>query len=109
MYAPNHNPQSLRVLQPPAKGMFTPSTDRATLRTRPRIQRTLIRSWEYIPAGRATILAIRLLVVLGVTIWGIKLLSISNWWGLPTLAIAVAMVPFSLWVFITAAKGWPRR
>jgi len=37
---------------------------RPVLRTRPRIQRALIRSWEYIQPVRVTILTIRLLVVL---------------------------------------------
>ena len=53
---------SEKVLHPLAKGtIMTPS--RATLQTRPRIQRTWIRSWDYIPSARATILGIRLLVV----------------------------------------------
>ena len=43
---------------------------RATLRTRPRIQRTLIRSWEYIQPVRVTVLAIRLLVVLWLVVLG---------------------------------------
>jgi hypothetical protein len=88
-------------------GMST--TSRATLRTRPRIQRILIRSWEYIPAVRVTILILRLLAVLVLAVEGIALLGISNWWGLSLLAVAVAVLPLSLWVFSTAAKGWPVR
>jgi hypothetical protein len=79
------------------------------LRTRPRIQRILIRSWEYIPAVRVTVVILRLLAVLVLAVEGIALLSISNWWGLPLLAAAFAILPFSLWVFTTAAKGLPGR
>jgi len=82
---------------------------RATLRTRPRIQRSLIRSWDYIQPVRVSFLVFRLLVVLWLAFVGIALLSISDWWGLPILAVAFAMVPISLWVFTTAAKGWPVR
>jgi hypothetical protein len=89
--------------------MITTTTSRAALRTRPRIQRILIRSWEYIPAVRVTVLAIRLLGLLVLAFVGIALLSISNRWGLPLLALAIAVVPLSLWVFTTAAKGWPGR
>jgi hypothetical protein len=92
---------------PPRSG--TSTTSRATLRTRPRVQRILIRSWEYIPAVRVTVLILRLLAVLVLAIEGIALLSISNWWGLPLLAVAVAVLPFSAWVFTTAGKGWPVR
>ena len=53
---------SEKVLHPLAKGTSM-SPSRATLQTRPRIQRTWIRSWDYIPSARATILGIRLLVV----------------------------------------------
>jgi hypothetical protein len=84
-------------------------TSRATLRTRPRIQRTLIRSWEYIPAVRVTVLILRLLAVLVLLVTGIALLSSSSSWGLLPLAAAFAVVPFALWVFTTAAKGWPER
>lgn len=91
----------------PRSGMST--TSRATLRTRPRIQRTLIRSWEYIPAVRVTVLILRLLAVLVLLAEGIALLSISSGWGLPLLALPFVILPFSLWVFTTAAKGWPAR
>jgi hypothetical protein len=83
------------------------TTRHATLRTRPRIQRVLIRSWEYIPAVRIAFLVLRLLAVLCLTVVGIALLSISNWWGLPLLVLAVAALPIGVWVFTTTAKGWP--
>jgi hypothetical protein len=82
---------------------------RSTLQTRPRIQRILVRSWEYIPAVRTTILTFRLLAVLFLTIVGIVLLSDTNWWGLLMLAVAAAVLPFSVWLFSTGAKGWPAR
>lgn len=92
---------------PPRSG--TSTTSRAALKTRPRIQRILIRSWEYTPAVRVTVLILRFLAVLVLAVQGIALLSMSNSWGLPLLAVAAAVVPFSLWVFTTAAKGWPAR
>jgi hypothetical protein len=83
------------------------TTSRATLRTRPFNQRILIRSWEYIPAFRIAILTLRLLAALVLVVSGIALLSTSNGWGLFNLAAAFAVLPFSFWVFTTAAKGWP--
>jgi hypothetical protein len=80
---------------------------RATLRTRPRIQRVVIRSWEYIQPVRVTILAIRLLVVLWLFFLGAVLLSAGNAWGWTLLPAAAAVAAFSIWVFTTAAKGWP--
>ena len=85
----------------------TMTASRATLRTRPRNQRILIRSWEYIPAARVTILIIRLLVVLWIA-FGAALLSGHNAWGWTLLPAAVALLALSVWVFSTAAKGWPR-
>jgi hypothetical protein len=99
--------QLTRERTPPRPG--TSTTSRASLRTRPRIQRILIRSWEYIPAVRVTVLILRLLAVLVLAVEGTALLSISNWWGLPLLAAAFGMLPLILWVFTTAAKGWPGR
>ena len=105
--APRSSPTtSETVLQPPAKGMIT-ATSRATLRTRPRIQRTLIRSWEYIQPVRVTILVIRLLVVLWLAFLGAVLSSAGNAWGWTLLPAAVAALALSVWVFATAAKGWP--
>ncbi len=82
-------------------------TSRATLRTRPRIQRALIRSWEYIQPVRVTILVIRLLVALWLVVLGTVLLSAGNTWGWTLLPAAVAVAALGAWIFITAAKGWP--
>ena len=79
---------------------------RATLRTRPRIQRIFIRSWEYIQPIRVTILAIRLLIALWLLVLGNVLTSAGNTWGWTLLPAAVALFAFSFWVFSTAAKGW---
>jgi hypothetical protein len=84
-----------------------PTPSRAILRTRPRSQRILIRSWEYIQPVRVTILAIRLLVVLWLVFLGAVLLSADNAWGWTLLPAAAAVAAVSLWVFTTAAKGWP--
>jgi hypothetical protein len=92
---------------PPRSGMSTAS--RATLRTRPRLQRALIRYWEYIPAVRVTAVILRMVAVLVLVVTGIALVNISNVWGLPVLVLAAVILPFSLWVFRTAAKGWPAR
>ena len=83
------------------------TTSRATLRTRPRIQRILIRSWEYIQPVRVTILVIRLLAVLWLVVLGAVLSSAGNTWGWTLLPAAVAVAAFSVWVFTTATKGWP--
>lgn len=97
---------SEKVLQPPVKGaIMTPS--RATLQTRPRIQRTWIRSWDYIKPARATVLGIRLLVVLWLLVLSAVLLSAGNAWGWALLPAAAGVLAFSVWVFTTAAKGWP--
>ena len=83
------------------------TASRATLRSRPRIQRTLIRSWEYIRPVRVTILVIRLLVVGWLVFLGAALGSAGNVWGWTLLPAAAAVFAFSVWVFTTAAKGWP--
>src|SRR5580698_10630692 len=88
----------------PRSGM---STTRAALRTRPRVQRILIRSWEYIPAGRITILTLRLVAALVVAVVGITLVSTAHWWALLSLVAALAVAALALWVYTTAAKGWP--
>jgi hypothetical protein len=80
---------------------------RATLQTRPLIQRTLIRSWEYIQPVRVSVLVIRLLVVLWLVFLGVLLMSAGNTWGWILLPSAVAVLALSVWVFTTAAKGWP--
>jgi hypothetical protein len=105
--APSNSPTtSGNVIQLPAKGM-TMTTSRATLRTRPRIQRTLIRSWEYIPSVRVTFLVLRLLVVLWLVVLAGLLVSAGTAWGWTLLPAAVAVYAISVWVFGTARKGWP--
>ena len=81
--------------------------NRSALKTRPRIQRASIRSWEYIRPVRVTILVIRLLVVLWLVALGAVMLSASNAWGWTLLPAAAAVFAVSVWVFTTAAKGWP--
>jgi hypothetical protein len=80
---------------------------RATLQTRPRIQRGVIRSWEYIKPVRVSVLIVRLLVVLWLVFLGALLMSGGYLWGWTLLPAAVAVLAFSVWVFSTAAKGWP--
>jgi hypothetical protein len=80
---------------------------RAALQTRPRVQRAFIRSWEYSQPIRVTILAIRLLVVLWLFVLCSLLVSAGNAWGWILPPAAVAVFAISLWVFSTAAKGWP--
>jgi hypothetical protein len=91
----------------PRSGTGAPS--RATLRTRPLHQRILIRYWEYIPAFRFAILMLRLLAVVVLVTSSIAIFSISVGWGLFLLAMACAVLPFSLWVYGTASRGWPVR
>jgi hypothetical protein len=97
---------SENVPQLPANGMSM-ATSRAILRTRPRMQRALIRSWDYIRPVRVTILVIRLLVVLWLAFLSAVLLSAGNAWGWTLLPAAVAVLAFSVWAFATGAKGWP--
>jgi hypothetical protein len=112
MYAQDHDtvsssrPAVTSVLRPPVNGA-TKNPSRATLKTRPLIQRATIRSWEYIQPVRVTYLVIRLLVVLWMVVLGAILLSagIASGWILFPAAVAVFAV--SLWVYSTAAKGWP--
>jgi hypothetical protein len=80
---------------------------RAALRTRPPVQRMLIRSWEYIQPVRVGILALRLLVVLWLVFLGVRLAAVGYTAGLTLLPAALAVLAISLWVFNTAAKGWP--
>ena len=97
---------SEKVIQPPATAANT-TPSRATLRTRPRIQRALIRSWEYNRPFRITVLVIRLLVVMWLFVLTNLLVSngIASGWALPPAAVAVFAI--ALWVFYTAEKGWP--
>ncbi len=80
---------------------------RDTLRTRPRLQRTLIRSWEYIRPVRVSVMIVRMLVVAWLLFLGAALMSAGIIWGWTLLPAAVAVFAFSIWVFTTAAKGWP--
>jgi len=96
---------ALRDNAAPPSRSSTARPTRATLRTRPRIQRTFIRSWEYIRPIRVTILAIRLLVVLWLVVLGAGLMSAGHTWGWILLPAAVAVLAVSVWMFSTAAKG----
>jgi hypothetical protein len=80
---------------------------RATLRTRPRVQRALVRSWEYILPVRVSVLIVRLLVVLWLFVLTSVLVSAGNVWGWTLPPAAIAVFALSLWVYTTAAKGWP--
>ena len=91
----------------PVSGSSAARPTRATLRTRPRIQRALIRSWEYIPAVRITVLIVRLLVVLWLLFLGAALTAAGTGWGLTMFPAAVAVFAIARWMFNTARKGWP--
>ena len=80
---------------------------RATLQTRPRIQRALIRSWEYAQPVRVTVLVLRLVAVLFLAIAGVAFLAVGSQWGWGLLLLAAAVLAGGVWVFTTAAKGWP--
>jgi hypothetical protein len=96
---------ALRDNAAPPSRSSTARPTRATLRTRPRIQRTFIRSWEYIRPIRVTILAIRLLAVLWLVVLSAALMSAGHTWGWILLPAAVAVLAVSVWMFSTAAKG----
>ena len=91
----------------PSSRSSAPRPTRATLQTRPRIQRTLIRSWDYIQPVRVTVLVIRLLVVVWLVFLGAALLSAGNTWGWILPPAAAGVLALSVWIFTTAAKGWP--
>jgi hypothetical protein len=91
----------------PVSGPSAARPTRATLQTRPLIQRALIRSWEYIPAARISILIVRMLVVLWLLFLSGALLWANNAWGLTLLPAAGAVFAVAFWVFDTASKGWP--
>jgi hypothetical protein len=97
---------SEHVLQP-SSGAANTTPSRATLQTRPRIQRALIRSWEYIRPVRITVLVIRMLVVVWLFVLTDLLVSNGIAWGWSLPPAAVAVFALSLWVFTTAQKGWP--
>lgn len=91
----------------PSSGSSTARPTRATLQTRPRIQRSLIRSWEYVRPVRISILIVRMLVVLWLLFLSGVLLWTDNVWGATLLPAAGAVFAVSFWVFDTASKGWP--
>jgi hypothetical protein len=91
----------------PVPGSSAARPTRATLQTRPMIQRALIRSWEYIRPIRISILVVRLLVVLWLLFLGGALMSAGHAWGAALLPAAVATFAVAFWVFNTAEKGWP--
>jgi hypothetical protein len=97
---------SRTVFQPPVDATGT-TPSRTTLRTRPRIQRALIRSWEYRRSFRITVLIIRMLVVMWLFVLTDLLVSNGVAWGWTLPPAAVAVFAISLWVFTTAEKGWP--
>jgi hypothetical protein len=80
---------------------------RAILRTRPRIQRTLIRSWEYIQPVRVSILVVRLLVALWLVFLGTMLMSAGYTWGWTLFLAAGAVLAVGTWVFAVTSRGWP--
>jgi hypothetical protein len=80
---------------------------RATLKSRPRIQRALIRSWEYIQPVRVSILAVRLLVALWLVFLGAMLLSAGYTWGWTMFLAAGAVLAVGMWMFAIASRGWP--
>jgi hypothetical protein len=113
MYAQNHDtvpssrPSAATLTAPGPWSSPAMNPSRATLRTRPRIQRALIRSWEYIQPVRVTFLVLRLLAVLWLVVLSAILLSAGTAWGWTLLPAAVGVFALSVWVFTTAAKGWP--
>jgi hypothetical protein len=94
------------VLQAPAHATST-TPSRATLQTRPLIQRACIRSWEYSRPVRITVLAIRLLVVMWLFVLTSLLVSAGHPWAWLLMPAALAVLAIALWVFTTAQKGWP--
>jgi hypothetical protein len=90
---------------PPRSSAARPT--RATLQTRPPIQRACIRSWEYIRPVRISILIVRLLVVAWLVVLGAVLMSAGYAAAWALLPAAAAVAAFSVWVFNTASKGWP--
>ena len=80
---------------------------RATLKSRPRIQRALIRSWEYIQPVRVSVLAVRLLVALWLVFLGTILTSAGYAWGWTLFLAAGAVLAVGMWVFAIAGRGWP--
>jgi hypothetical protein len=103
MYAQTstHRPQTTNT----TSGTAAPS--RAVLQTRPMIQRALIRSWEYQRPYRITIVAIRMLVVLWLLFLAGELTTNGYAAGWALVPAAFGVFAIALWVFRTAAAGWP--
>ena len=80
---------------------------RAALKSRPRIQRALIRSWEYIQPVRVSVLAVRLLVALWLVFLGALLISAGYTWGWTMFLAAGGVLAIGMWVFAIAGRGWP--
>lgn len=80
---------------------------RASLKSRPRTQRALIRSWEYIQPVRVSILAVRMLVALWLVFLGTILMSAGYTWGCTLFLAAGAVLAVGMWVFAIAGRGWP--
>jgi glycine/D-amino acid oxidase-like deaminating enzyme len=80
---------------------------RASLKSRPRIQRACIRSWEYIRPVRVSILVVRMLVALWLVFLGVVLLSAGYTWGFTLFPAAGAVLAAGLWMFAIADRGWP--
>lgn len=91
---------------PPSRSSAARPT-RATLRTRPRIQRALIRSWEYIQPVRVAVLIVRMLVALWLFFLAVMLMSAGYAWGWTLIPAALGVYALGVWVFMTAGKGWP--
>jgi hypothetical protein len=83
------------------------AASRPALRTRPPVQRAIIRSWEYVRPVRVTVLAIRLVVTLWLLALAGLLVSAGHSWGWILIPAAVGVSAFGFWVFNTAAKGAP--
>jgi hypothetical protein len=91
---------------PPSR-QSTARPTRATLKTRPRIQRAAIRSWEYIQPVRVSILAVRMVVALWLVVLGTLLMSAGYTWGWTMFLAAGAVLAVAMWVFAIAGRGWP--
>jgi hypothetical protein len=100
MYALTDNTAS-----PPRQSAARPT--RAALKSRPRIERSLIRSWEYIQPVRVSVLVVRLMVTLWLIFLGTILMSTGYTWGWTLFLAAGAVLAVGMWVFAIAGRGWP--
>jgi hypothetical protein len=103
MYAP----PTIHSIQTTSADARPPVPSRATLKTRPQIQRSLIRSWEYRRPVRITVLIIRLLVVMWLSVLTVILTANGYAAGWALVPAAIGVFAFALWVNNTAATGWP--